>query len=73
MIDPAVLQTRLTEAQEALHRLTTGQMEASVQYDGFQSTYTQANINELRAYIADLERQLGLTPSGRRRGLKVCF
>lgn len=65
MTDHAILQTRLDEAEDALHRLNTGQLEASIDYDGRKVTYSAVNILELRGHIYTLKRQLSQR-SGRR-------
>ena len=75
MSDTALLQARLTEAETALHKLLTGSRAEQVTYAAGQVSrsmkYTATNIGELRAYIADLRRQLSL-PS-RRRAIGVRF
>lgn len=49
----------LAEAELALHRLLTGTAEQTVQFGSGKSvTYTAANINQLKAYIADLKNQV---------------
>lgn len=73
MTDPAVLQERLTQAEEALHKLRIGEREASVAYDGFQASYTMATMADLQAYIDDLKRQLGLPSTRRRVAPRVIF
>lgn len=73
MATPATLQARLTEAEEALHRLQIGEQTASVGYDGKSVSYTQANIGALRAYIRELEAALGLKPAARSRAIGVRF
>lgn len=69
MADTDTLQGRLTEAEGALHELTIGRrVEAFTRAAGDTSRqvkWTAASIVDLRAYIADLRRQLG-QPSGRR-------
>jgi len=65
MTDTAILQTRLDEAEAAMHKLQTGALQASVDYDGRKVAYSAANIDALRGYIAGLKRALG-KPSGRR-------
>lgn len=60
--DPATLQTRLTEAETALHKLMVGGRPVSVSTDGETVTYNRANIGELRAYIQTLKVSLGQTP-----------
>lgn len=63
------------EAMTALHQLSTGQKGESYSYtqgDGSKSvTYTRANINDLRAWLAKLNAQLGMN-SGR-RPMRVIF
>jgi hypothetical protein len=50
----------LDDAKDALHKLSTGQAVASFRdMNGEMVTYTPTSIPQLRAYIADLERQLG--------------
>lgn len=69
MPDAVTLQARLAEAEAALHALATGRREVKVEFSMGDSsravTYTPADLPQLRAYIADLRRQLG-QPSGRR-------
>lgn len=73
MTDPAILQQRLTEAEAALHRLSTGSHAEEIRYAAGPASrsvrYTAANMADLRAYIADLRRQLGL--SSRRRAIGI--
>jgi len=68
MADTATLQTRLTEAEDALHRVLTGQSVTVVGYDGHRTEYSPASAGDLRRYIATLRRQLGqgATPGSRR-------
>lgn len=70
MTDIVVLQTRLTEAETALHELSLGARAASVSYDGNSVTYTAANSATLRAYIAELKFKINGTP---RRAIGVSF
>ena len=76
MTDAPTLQARLTEAEQALHDLTIGRRAKAVRHGAGDISrsleWTEANIGELRAYIADLRRQLGLT-TGRRRAIGVTF
>lgn len=69
MVDKAVLETRLTEAEDAMHKLVTGRQSVSLSHSqggGSHSIgYTQANRNELAAYIINLKSQLGLVPARR--------
>ena len=71
-IDPATLQTRLTEAQDALHAIGTGQQIASVRLpSGLAVSYhnTAASLSSLKAYIRDLQIALGLIHNPGRSGL----
>lgn len=69
LIPIATLQQWQTEAMLAVHQLSIGgkgEAYAYTQGDGSKSvTYTRANINDLRAWLAKLNAQLGLG-SGRR-------
>lgn len=58
-------QTRLEQAKTALHDLMTGQSVVTlVDQNGERMEFRPANANQLRAYIKDLERQLGIvTPT----------
>lgn len=66
----ATLQAWLTEAQLALHQLSTGAKVATASYtqgDGAKSvTYTQADAGRLASWIASLQAQLGIGRQGRR-------
>ena len=59
MPDTATLQARLAEAEEALHRLAIGEKEVQAGYNGKSVTFNQSSMQRLRAYIAELKRQLG--------------
>lgn len=52
---------RLEEAEDALHLLLTGTQEVRIQYDNTSVQYTQANIAELRLYIATLKGEVDST------------
>lgn len=75
MADAATLQLRLDEAEAALHKVTVGGQAVELRMAAGQVsravTFTPANAGELRAYIADLRRQLG-QPT-RRRAIGVVF
>lgn len=75
MADLATLQTRLTEAESAYHRLMTGALEVEVEHGDMRTRYQASAKGELASYIADLRAQiasLGGTVTGeRRRGLVV--
>ena len=73
MID--VLKQRLTEAEEAYHKLMIGEKEVSVSVGNFGSTsYNQTNISQLEKYISALKTQISKV-EGRasRRVIKVVF
>jgi GMP synthase-like glutamine amidotransferase len=63
------LQARLTEAKNVLHQLRLGQKEVSITSGGKTVSYDKANIGDLRAYISEMERELG-NPSGIARPLR---
>lgn len=70
MIDCATKKLWLAQAELALHNLLIGSAEESVQFGPSKSvTYTRADINQLKAYIADLKNQVaeceGLQPARR--------
>ena len=67
------LETRLSEAKLALHKLEIGQNAVTLSYDGESVTYSGADRASLRAYIRSLETQIGLRRSGRPRGRGVIF
>jgi len=75
MTELTVLKQRLSEAEEALHQLLTGQKEASVNVGGFGSiTYSAANQSELVRYIAQLKLDIRRQERGiGRRALFVEF
>ncbi|EPX82091.1 gpW family head-tail joining protein [Salipiger mucosus] len=64
-IDTATLETRLAEAETALHELMVGQSVTVVAYDGHRTEYGPGDETRLRRYIQSLKRQLGQLPSGR--------
>ncbi|ASV87135.1 gpW family protein [Ochrobactrum quorumnocens] len=72
MANREIIQKRLTEAQDALHRLLTGAATVQLSYQGESVTYTTADEGKLRNYIRELESQLGLAPS-RSRARRVVF
>lgn len=71
MADIATLTARKAEAEEALHKLMTGQAAVTVGYDGRSVSYTPARQAELRAYIKELDVQLGNITSARRAPLGI--
>lgn len=74
-VDPTILQSWLTDCQQALQDLTVGGKPEAVSYaqgDGSKAvTYTRADIAQLEQRIRNLARALGL--SGPRRGIGVRF
>jgi hypothetical protein len=59
MTDTAILEQRLSEAQDALHRLSIGESEVTVRIGEKAVTYSAVKAGELRAYIQELKAQLG--------------
>jgi hypothetical protein len=61
---------KLDEARTALHTLLIGGKRVSIRYEGRSVEYSSANIQELRTYIRQLERELeieqGVTTTSRR-------
>jgi hypothetical protein len=56
----AILQTRLTDAEQQLHLVVTGQAaRVFVDQNGERIEYTAANRGSLQAYIMSLKSQLG--------------
>ena len=73
-IDPAILASRVSEAQAALHQLATGKMvRVVVDQNGERVEFTMVNIGTLRAYIADLMAQQTGADSLVRRPLRFLF
>lgn len=56
----AELTTRKLEAELALHRLMTGAMEVEVEHGDMRTKYSNASIDQLRVYIAELQKQIEL-------------
>lgn len=59
----------LQEAKDALHNLLTGRRAVTVRYDDRTAEFTAGNINELRAYIAQLEARIDPTKARRTMGV----
>jgi hypothetical protein len=56
MTDVAILQSRLTEAEDAYHLLMTGAKEVSVNIGGYGAvTYQSSDAAKLEKYIAQLK------------------
>lgn len=74
MTELATLQTRLSEAESAYHRLLTGSLEESIGLGDMQVRYSRAEAPLLAAYIASLRSEivvLGGTSGARRRAITV--
>lgn len=67
-MDLITLQTRRDEADAALHLLITGSSVAEITSpSGEKVVYRQSTVNDLRTYLADLDRQIAnasFTPRG---------
>jgi hypothetical protein len=48
----------LTDARNKLHQLQTGRLSVEVMGDGYMVKYARADIEKLKAYIADLEAKI---------------
>lgn len=59
MADLSTLQQRLTEAEQAYHRLLTGSQTESIGSGDRRVQYTQANADRLASYISSLKSQIG--------------
>ena len=63
------LEDRLLAAQIAYHNLMTGKsVREAVDQNGERVTYTAANADKLKAYIADLQAQIDAQTNPRSRG-----
>ena len=63
------LQGRLKAAEEAYHRLMTGEREVTVSIGGFgATTYAQVDSDKLKSYINALKCQLAMIERRPRRG-----
>lgn len=76
-IDVETLRIRLSEAEEAYHKLMIGAREVSVNVGNFGSvTYNQTSKTALEAYISNLKSQIATAEgksSAGRRILRVSF
>jgi len=69
MTDLSTLKQRLAEAEAALHRLMTGELEVTVSIGGYgATTYNQASADRLSAYIARLKNEIASREGSSRRG-----
>ncbi len=74
MSDLSILQTRLSEAEEALHKLMTGSKAETLEKGDNRVTYTKADAGQLRQYIIQLRCQIsdaGGSPAPRRRAFVI--
>ena len=74
MSDLATLQSRLSEAESAYHRLMTGSLEESISFNGRSVGYKPTEAPKLQAYITDLKSQIAAltgATSARRRAITV--
>lgn len=60
MASLATLQTWLTEAETARHKLMTGSRTVSLTYAGRSVSYTSADLAALNSYIDDLKAQIAI-------------
>lgn len=72
MADRALIQSRLTQAETALHKLLTGDATVQLSYQGESVTFSLADEGRLRRYIAELRAQLSGGAS-RTRARRVVF
>lgn len=64
---------KLTEARQAMHDLQTGKAVAQVRYGERTVVYTQADIAQLAAYIAQLEDECGSSTVAKRRPFRFVW
>lgn len=60
MADLDTLQARLTEAEEAYHKLMTGAREVMVGDGDSRVTYAEADADRLAVYVRDLRQQISV-------------
>ena len=75
MTDVIELQTRLTEAETARHKLLTGTQEVTVSISNYgTATYAVADVDKLERYISQLKNDISKLKGSMRRGpIKVKF
>lgn len=61
-IDPSDTQALLREAQVALHKLRTGTAVVEVDCGDYRTKFAQANLENLQAYVAELQQRLAGAP-----------
>lgn len=57
---------KLEQAQSALHQLRIGKRKATVRYGDRTVTYSQADLEDLKRYVAELEELEGVAPTATR-------
>lgn len=62
---------KLVQARAALHKLMTGTKAVSIRYADRSVQYSQANIEQLKLYIAELEELEGEAPTTRGQPFEV--
>lgn len=67
MADATTLETRLDEAETALHRLMTGARVEELDSPSGKVKYTPATMGELKRYIGWLKQQIEAATRGSRR------
>lgn len=72
MASRETLEQRLADAEDAYHRLSTGTLEVTIQYENRSTTYAKADLGQLKNYIRELKADLG-TASGSRRAILPRF
>ncbi|MGB9370274.1 MAG: gpW family head-tail joining protein [Xanthobacteraceae bacterium] len=78
MADLPTLQTWLSEAEIARHRLAIGSLRETVRYNGTQEvTFAKTDLAKLDAYIASLKSQIaaleGNSPASRNAPIHLIF
>ena len=63
-ISLAVLQTRLTEAQDAYHDLNTGAQTVSLSTGDKRFAFTAAEVDKLARYIRELQSAIAIQQGG---------
>lgn len=58
---------QLQEARDALHLRMRGLQPISTKYDGREVTYGAVSVRDMQAYIARMERALGVVTAPSRR------
>lgn len=76
MTDTTTLQTWLSQAETARHKLATGSKAEMVRHGDTETRFTAANLGDLETYIANLRSQLSAsdgTPTTQRRPIYLSF